>query len=147
MTRLSSFNPAHTARCRCDSCKDHHNKYRKWLETRNMSQGSQLIDATGTKRRIRALQALGWPMSRIAVAAGETRTLVANVANHNGKMVTRPRAARIEKAYRELSGRVGPSVRARSKAKARGYVPPLSWDNIDDPAEQPKGVPVWTGGK
>ena len=32
---------------------------------------------------------------------------------------------------------MGPCLRAARWAKSRGWAPPLAWDNIDDPTEQP----------
>lgn len=105
------------------------------------------VDGTGTRRRLRALVTIGWSQSRLAarlgtnpsnfwkLMAGEQRLRVETVravrALYDELWATPPSAT----AHRDKI-----SVnRARTYAKARGWAPPLAWneDNIDDPAAQP----------
>lgn len=92
------------------------------------------IPAAGTARRIRALNAIGWSNAHLGARLGVTRDRVAQYAN--AERVERPTAAKVARVYDELSMTPGPSVKARTWARKRGYMPPLAWDDetIDDPA-------------
>ncbi|TGB37919.1 hypothetical protein [Mycolicibacterium peregrinum] len=93
------------------------------------------VDATGTARRIQALVAMGWPQSLIAAELGTAQTAVAAMALR--KKVTAERAI----AVRELFGRwamsPGPSQVSRTRARSKGWVTILGWNDIDDPDEKP----------
>ncbi len=93
------------------------------------------VDATGTSRRIQALVAMGWPQSLIAAELGTAQTAIAAMAQRD--KVTAERAI----AVRELFGRwamtPGPSKLSRTRARAKGWVTILGWDDIDDPTETP----------
>jgi hypothetical protein len=103
-----------------------------------------LVPAIGSRRRIRALLAIGWRHSdmtaRLTVAH---RTGV--IAHQAGDWVTKATHDAIAALYDELSMTPGPSDLTRQRAAAAGYAPPLAWDDdtIDDPAAQPaSGVEV-----
>src|SRR5207248_8683430 len=49
-------------------------------------------------------------------------------------------AAKVANLFERWSATRGPSVRARNHAAKLGWLPPLAWDNIDNPAEQPAPV-------
>ncbi|MFV8173753.1 hypothetical protein [Mycolicibacterium peregrinum] len=93
------------------------------------------MDGTGTSRRIQALVAMGWPQSLIAAELGTAQTAVAAMALR--EKVTAERAI----AVRELFGRwamtPGPSNVSRQRARAKGWVTILGWNDIDDPNEIP----------
>jgi hypothetical protein len=95
----------------------------------------------GVIRRVRALARLGWSSPEMAARAGIPSTTVARLRDHDERLWVgnqRIRAA-IAKAYDEMSMTVPPLTRHTSKlanrAAARGWAPPLAWDDIDDPAE------------
>ncbi len=94
-----------------------------------------VVDPTGTVRRIRALQAIGWTLaeiaSRIGWATNNLGTLTSGYRACNAET-----AAKIRAVYDELSMTPGPSARSRYWAQKRGWLPPLAWndDDIDDPA-------------
>lgn len=123
--------------CRCADAREASRLYRKRLHYGVLPPSK--IDATGTKRRICALQALGWPASDLAARLGR--------APHRSSfstMLTRDRctttfAARVAALYDELSMTPGPSRSTRLRAESKGWVPPLAWEaaNIDDPAAEP----------
>ena len=131
----------------CQPCRDAHAAYKRGLRTRRyLARVDKLTrDATGAHRRIRALQAIGWTFAEINDAAGKPGN---HFGGFSGNVLRYRRIgpgtfAAIEQAYRALSMTVpqGPyRDRNRSIAKRRGYVPPLAWDDIDDPAETPKGL-------
>lgn len=126
----------YVAGCRCDDCRWANARYHKGLVL-DMSRGiRRLIDATGTRRRIHALQALGWTLQDIADAAG-----VSN-GKHVHRMTTEPQvrrdsAAKIAAAYDALGHKRGPSIRTRNRAARNGWPLPIMWDDIDDPAATP----------
>lgn len=107
------------------------------------------IDPTGTRRRIQALGANGWPQTHLAAAVGM------RPSNFNS-MIGRPhvlarRARQIRDLYAELwqadpqahGVEPQPYSRARNHARANGWAPPGAWDDelIDNPAAHPE----WTG--
>lgn len=102
------------------------------------------IDATGTRRRIQALVAIGWPLTHIARHLGIHPRPLTNLTRVD--RVTLTTARRIEAGYRRLSGldpnRNGvpqnQATTARRTATARGWHGPLAWDDIDDPAALPE---------
>lgn len=97
-----------------------------------------LVPSLSTVRRLEALQALGWPHAEIDGRLG--RLVSANLMTHRYGMVARRTALAVESVYDELSTRRGPSEITRRRASRRGFAPPLAWDDIDDPAEQPTGI-------
>ena len=106
---------------------------------------AERIDATGSRRRVRALIAVGWTVREIAHALGiEYNTLRV----HRDSFSQRIDAGRA-KQIRELYTRwwnvtpTGPGAeRARSTAKRKGWAPPMAWDDdtIDDPQAKPVGL-------
>ena len=98
------------------------------------------VDPTGTKRRIQALQALGWTQAHIASATGLcTAATVTKILRDSSAWVFPSTAARVSQAYDVLSMRPGPSQLTVKYAARRGWPPPLAWDDdtIDDPAAKP----------
>jgi hypothetical protein len=102
---------------------------------------TQWVSGVGTRRRIRALMAIGWSHQEMRARSG---ALTAVTLNQRGDLVTRAMYDRIAALYDDLSMTPGPSARTRARAVAAGYPPPLSWDDdaIDDPAACPIGVPT-----
>ena len=108
--------------------------------------GGRAVPALGAQRRLQALMALGWSSHRIATIAGlPHRNHVWRILNgQQGKptvWIQRSTHAWVCRVYDELSMTV-PTGRyvARTKAYAErmGYLPPLAWDDIDDPHERPR---------
>lgn len=93
------------------------------------------VPAIGTRRRIRALLAIGWRHSDITAAAGSSSAVT---LHQQGRWVTLAKHEAFAKAYRELSGKPGPSEASRRRARKLGHPGPLDWDDIDhDPDPQP----------
>lgn len=98
------------------------------------------VDATGTRRRLEALACLGWSLRSLADALGVNRELLEQACRR--RYVTAETARLVGWMYDRMSmtPRTGP-VRAvamtRNRAARLGFVPPLAWDDIDDPAETP----------
>ena len=115
-------------------------------DLRNHAPGS-LTDGTGSARRIQALVACGWSLAKIAARVGVTPANFTAIANNHGK-VTVARALAVRDLYDELWDTPPPTATTRDRisrtralrtADARGWVPPLAWDDetIDDPAATP----------
>lgn len=97
-----------------------------------------LADATGTRRRIRALMRLGWTTQHIA-DRGPWATGAAVGFFTKFPSITQTNAAHIRRIYDELSMKLGPSAQTRARAERAGWAPPLGWDDdlIDDPTAVP----------
>ena len=111
-------------------------------------------DATGTKRRVQALMAAGWPLARQAVLLGRDDTNFWKTLH--ARRVTPKTARAVAALYDQIWDRPPPlankweksaSTCARKQAAAAGWPPPLAWDDdpgphcIDDPAASP--APGW----
>ena len=105
-----------------------------------------MVPATGTRRRIQALAALGWPTSEVSRRAGYERSHLGLLMRRES--IRRTTAERIAAVYETLSMQLPPETtktqridasRARRIARERGWPPPLAWDDdhIDDPAYEP----------
>lgn len=92
------------------------------------------VPALGARRRIRAMMALGWTHAHMKEQSGIRTALV---LNQRGDLIARATHDAIDVMYEALCMTLGPSERTRTRAAAAGYAPPLAWDDIDDPDEQP----------
>jgi hypothetical protein len=125
----------------CQPCRDAHVRKRKETRLRNLRGQYAKVDATGTVRRVQALLALGHTHPEIAAAAGGPKNISKNVILNRYDNLHADVAAAISRAYEALSMTVPTHWRAREcarRAKALGYLPPLAWDDIDDPNERPR---------
>lgn len=96
------------------------------------------VPTLGTARRIQALAVMGWPLAHIGHVAGMYVTQINDVAAGRRKRITRAQAEAIDAVYRALCATPGPSPRTRTAAARNGWVPAQAWDDIDDPATQPR---------
>lgn len=107
---------------------------------------SAKIDGTGTRRRLRALVAQGWPQLQLAHRTGLEFHAVNLQVNEDGDVLGST-ARTVRAVYGELwnldpaTAGVGPRYIAQAKriAAAKGWAPPAAWDDdyIDSPAAQP----------
>lgn len=97
-----------------------------------------MIDPTGTRRRIHALQALGWPLWAIALH-GPWKTPRAVHSLTLSERVLPSTAAVVAEIYDLLSMIPGPSPITARRAATAGWTTPLGWDDrtIDDPKTLP----------
>jgi hypothetical protein len=99
--------------------------------------GDGLLPTAGTSRRIRGLQAIGWPQHAIG---GQLRVFTSEIArNHRAAWVSSLRAAAISEVFEQWQLTVGPSALTAERAKTAGWPVPLAWneDTIDDPDAKP----------
>lgn len=132
------YHGTHTAYrhgCRCPHAREKDRIYRKRL--REGRQPAALVDATGTARRLQALNRIGWRFADLATHLNCTYQNVSLWAAMTSPRVDRTTATRVADLYRQLAGTPGPSALAAQRAAAKGWHSPMVWDNIDDPTEQP----------
>ena len=111
--------------------------------------GAASVDATGTRRRVQALVAIGWSLSRIGARLGMAATNFGRaIANDRVQLRT---ARAVADLYEQLWDTPPPHAehhdliaynRARNYAAARGWAPPGAWLDIDmdDPAAHPNAT-------
>lgn len=97
------------------------------------------------ERRIRALQALGWSSAHLARELGYSHR-DALLSMIRGQWCHRRTALRVFRLYERLCMTPGPSTITKARARKAGWPPPLAWDDIDDPDEQPAGWQYVPGG-
>lgn len=97
-----------------------------------------VVDATGTRRRIRALMRIGWSLHEQARRLGVAVQSLSRTHRQRDHVLLST-AQKVAALYDELSMTPGTCVRARNHAERRNWPPPLAWDDdeIDDPAAQP----------
>lgn len=107
-----------------------------------MGRSSMAVNATGARRRLRALVRIGWPLPEIASRLGSSHRYLANISCGVRDAVSSALHARIAELYEELSAVPGPSRAAMAVAARHRFAPPLAWDDdtIDDPKAKPQGV-------
>lgn len=104
-----------------------------------------VVDATGTRRRLRALVAIGWTQSQLAELLGLTPNNFGPLV-HGRSSVTAARRRAVVQLYDELWDKPPAddalARKSRRYAQRQGWVPPLAWDDdeIDNPAARPAGV-------
>lgn len=136
-------NAGYLAGCHETCCRTAHATYRRTLRGRRyLRRVDRLyIDATPTIRRIRALQTLGWRFVDIDALVFGKDVPANHTWSHN--LVRQDRvhidnARKIANLYEQLSMTIGPSPTSAKRARTKGYLPPLAWDDIDDLAERPR---------
>ncbi|MEV4127044.1 hypothetical protein [Nocardia sp. NPDC049707] len=102
-----------------------------------LAQTAMLVPAIGTRRRLHALNAIGYSSTKLGELLGVTQVM-ANRYTH----VVQVRGATwstIKDLYEELSGTPGPSPIARRYAERHNFAPPLAWEgrDIDHPDHEP----------
>ena len=129
--------------CRCDLCRAAvRREFRQRYRAKAMGTFKPTyIDATGTKRRLQALMALGYSTTVIGEGLGTDRRNVLRLLSK--PKVAQQTADKVAAVYDELWNRPVPltchTSRLRASAKANGYLPPMAWDDdsIDDPLAEP----------
>lgn len=113
--------------------------------SRNLFAEDSRVDATGTRRRLQALAAAGWPGVLLAERAGWNNTYVSELQRRTGTVYART-AQTATGLYNSLVGLdpvangASPTSahRAQLNAQRLGWLPSRVWDaDIDDPATDP----------
>jgi hypothetical protein len=95
-----------------------------------------LIPAQGAERRVRALMRIGWTHDAMRA---ECRIETAHLARGTYPTTVVRKWRAIDDMYQRLCMRRGPSMVAADRACRAGFAPPLAWNDIDDPGEEPNG--------
>lgn len=88
-----------------------------------------------TARRLQALQAAGWSQYGLAEALGSSQPVICGYTHGVQEAVPPGLARRVNDLYREHE--TDPVGTPTCAAKQAGWVPPMWWDDIDDPEELP----------
>lgn len=97
-----------------------------------------LVSALGTCRRLQALVALGWSFPQQAQRLGVTPQRVRELALlPTGAAVAVETKWAVTRMFEQLSATPGGSTKAYRYAARMGWLPPLAWDDLDDPDAHP----------
>lgn len=104
----------------------------------------QRVDGTGTRRRLQALSAMGWPQTYLARLLGRSGGTLYQLLTADHVYATTAEAvtrlySKLHTAAPETHGVPAISAtRTRASSRRKGWYGPLAWDgNIDDPAAEP----------
>lgn len=98
------------------------------------------VDVTGARRRLRALVRVGYPKSTLARRIGISETAVENILSALTRRVNPGTAETVAQVYDELWDvppdtstyrRAADGARAKARAEAAGWPPPMAWDDDD----------------
>lgn len=137
----------------CRAARGHYEKRRKYDAH---TKGGRLVNPTGTARRVQALVAMGWTFPKIGAELGITGGAVQRIAASYTATIRRSVAERVAAVYDRLSMTFPPTTTTQEKrdasyalavARRHGWSLPWSWDNIDDPNEQPAEPAARTAGR
>lgn len=120
----------------CTPCLAAKSRYEK---VRNVY-GDQMVPAIGTRRRVRALKALGFSGGEIGKHLGITYQAVHKLETSKASKVYAHTAKSVAEVYAQLSlaSPIGPHrERIRNHAARLDYALPRQWLDIDDPNETP----------
>jgi transcriptional regulator with XRE-family HTH domain len=127
--------------CRCPDAREQNRINEK--RRREGRHVKPYVDPTGSVRRLQALAALGHSGTTLAEELGMTRQRLNEIRNARLE-VRRETAAKIAALYDRLSMTPGDSELTKARAEAKGWAPPLAWD--DDAIDNPAAQPITAGG-
>lgn len=116
--------------------------HNKIMSVRPSRTGGLYIDATGTVRRLRALQAIGHTIDTIAAATKTHKSRIQPLIQGQPRLRQKV-ADRVKQAYEALAKQPGTAARPRNRAAAEGWAPPGAWD--EDTIDDPNAHAEWTG--
>ena len=106
------------------------------------------VDGLGTARRLQALVAAGWSQNRLADMLGMLPSNFGMIIHRHRNQVLLSTAKRVEELFDAQWDQMPPTTtrfeqagvtRAKREAASKGWVTAAAWNDIDDPAEEPKG--------
>lgn len=127
-------------KCRCPRARQAKTRQEKKWRLRVLTTGQGLLtDPTGTARRLRALQRMGYSIRDLAARLNTQYPQIRQLLRGENRVHVDTRA-RVTNLYNQLSMTPGPSQRSRAHATRNGWAPPLAWDDdqIDNPTAQPR---------
>lgn len=101
-----------------------------------------LVDGTVTRRKLAALQAIGYSLTDIANRLGRAQQSVSETLHSDAPVhwTTERAVARVYNELHDTRPDGHYAHRTRLRAQRLGYAAPACWDCIEDTAERPKGV-------
>lgn len=93
------------------------------------------VPTHGVTRRLRALSAMGYSSYYIADRLGVLQSSLRGLYQGTQPRTRATTFDTIEALFDELCMTPGPSNSAMIRARKKGWLPPLAWDDIDDPNE------------
>lgn len=123
--------------CTCPDARVATQRYEKLHRAGVLPPG--YVPIVGTSRRLQALGAIGYGCPELSVACGAPKRQLAMWRGAGHPSIHRRNADMIGVLFDRLSGRPGPSERARRHAARQGWASALLWDglDIDDPTARP----------
>ena len=101
-----------------------------------------LRDGTITRRKLEALQAIGYSLTNLGQRIGRTQQSMSDTF-HGDEPIHWKTERAIARLYDELHNRPPEGIyvnRVRLRSQRLGYAPPAAYDDITDINERPKGV-------
>lgn len=138
--------------CICPTAQEKYRRYARFQYAGKAHLSTDVehrVDATGTRRRIQALYAIGYREDDLARRLGYTQPKQVFAERvcvipfmHNSdsrRRVYTSTAAKVTALYEALRNEPGPSEHLRQRARRFGWYRPDEWDraDIDDPASTP----------
>lgn len=135
-TRHEASNAAYVNGCRCTPARAAAAAYERARYADRLAGRTRLIDGTGTRRRLQALCAAGWPSRLLAERLYVDRSAVEHWRNQ--PTISRVNAAKISSLYDEIGVDEGPSSISKASGRRNRWPTPIEWGlDIDDPAAKP----------
>ena len=137
--RHDTFTAYKVDKCRCPAARNIVRE--KQIEYRNRKKAGEeiLVDATVTKRQLRALMGAGHTTVTLAQELGlRGRRNVHRI--FTSQRVTPSTRDKVQALYDALQNVPGASQRLRLLGEARDWATPYAWDDITDPEATPVGL-------
>ena len=115
---------------------------RKYDKLRRDYDYRALVDGAITRRKLEALQAIGYSLTNLGQRIGRTQQSMSDTF-HGDEPIHWTTQLAVARLYDELSSSPPEGMyanRVRIRARRLGYAPPAAWDRIEDIHERPKGV-------
>lgn len=94
-----------------------------------------LVPLIGARRRVHAMLRLGWNHAAMRPLCGDTT----HIARASYATLSARRWRMVDAFYQAHCMTPGPSHTTANRARCSGFIPPLAWDDIDDPDATPVG--------
>lgn len=93
------------------------------------------VGVLGTRRRLQALTVMRWSLAALSQRTGLPDTTLSVLREGHTTRVAAKTANLIADVYDALADVDGGHAAAGERARRRGWLPPVAWDDPDDPAE------------
>lgn len=118
--------------CRRSCCQKAMANYENRRRLDQMANRDRLLPRAGAVRRLRALQALGWPSTLLSQKLNRSRNYVSAFTTRTDNSLVRADVYdEIVNLFNELCMTIGPSSLTAARSKAAGWLPPLAVDDFD----------------